>query len=287
MLPRATAELYRANQRRSLALLRLVRDWQGTTSPRLVAAVSAAMSGAGDDGWRATTAALTQQGVTVTPDGQMSPGVFGTSASDGRPLGGLLVYAETVAEETPGGRAQRLQSGRDWLEMVVRTQIADAARGGSSLGVVARDGVGWVRMVNAPSCQRCAVLAGRVYRYSEGFQRHPRCDCLNVPTLLGAKPGYMADIKPGDVKDLTIAQRQAVDDGADLNQVINAHRKGARSSDGMTTSEGTTRGGAGRRAMTSAGLSSRAARLTPEAIYRVTSTREEAVSLLRRYGYLL
>src|SRR5690348_18342012 len=36
-------------------------------------------------------------------------------------------------------------------------------------------------LLNPPSCQRCAILAGRWYRWSQGFLRHPRCDCVNLP----------------------------------------------------------------------------------------------------------
>lgn len=85
----------------------------------------------------------------------------------------------------------------------------------------------------------------------------------------------MSEISAHQVKDLTVAQRKAVSDGADLSQVINAHRKGARSSDGMTTSEGVTR------------RHGQPARLTPAAVYRVSSTREEALRRLRDNGYLL
>lgn len=212
----------------------------------------------------------------------MRPGVMGATASDGRPLAGLLEYAEQVTSDTPGHRPAKLAAGRTWLEMVVRTQVADAARAGLGLGVVTREGVGYTRMVNPPCCQRCAVLAGKTFRWNTGFQRHPRCDCLHVPTALG-RPGYVSVVEAGQVKDLTAAQRQALDDGADLGQVLNASR--GRRADGMTTSEGTTRRGFAAHRM--ATTSTRSARLTPEAIYRVASTRDEALTLLRRYGYLL
>ena len=43
---------------------------------------------------------------------------------------------------------------------------------------------GYVRMLNPPSCSRCAILAGRFYLWNEGFERHPLCDCTHVPTTL-------------------------------------------------------------------------------------------------------
>jgi hypothetical protein len=108
---------------------------------------------------------------------------------------------------------------------------------------------------------------------------------------------------------LTKAQRQALEDGADLSQVVNAHRVGARSKDGMTTSEGTTRRGlasrrmrelaaaegrtlaetstaVGRRGYITNYVERRTTRLTPEGIYRVSATREEAIQRLRDNGYI-
>jgi hypothetical protein len=45
--------------------------------------------------------------------------------------------------------------------------------------------MGFVRRVNPPCCGRCAILAGRWYRYDSGFRRHPRCDCTLEPTSEG------------------------------------------------------------------------------------------------------
>lgn len=61
--------------------------------------------------------------------------------------------------------------------------IQDAARTAAAVDLATRTAAtGYVRSLNGPTCPRCAVLAGRVYRYSQGFQRHPRCDCLMTPT---------------------------------------------------------------------------------------------------------
>lgn len=86
-----------------------------------------------------------------------------------------------------------------------------------------------------------------------------------------------AAVRSGQVTGLSTSDTEALDEGADLNQVVNARR--GRS--GMTTTEGATRGGlAGQR------LGGRQ-RLTPDAIYRVAEGRTEAVALLRANGYLL
>jgi hypothetical protein len=138
------------------------------------------------------------------------------------------------------------------------------------------------------------------------------CDCTHVPTIEGkAADGYEWFIGPEDVKDLTVAQRKAIADGGDFSQVINAHRAESRSANLMTTSEGTTRQGwasymkreiakqrgeIAKETVTSVGprgfidnyvVRRTAPRLTPEAIYRVSATREEAVRLLAKNGYIV
>lgn len=201
-------------------------------------------------------------------------------ASDGRPLDTLLYAAvirarEALSRTTP---VSAMASGADHLDLLVRTQVADAGRAAASVAITARPRVGYVRMVSPPCCQRCAVLAGKTFRWNDGFKRHPRCQCRHTPVEEGNPLGYSSDIEPAQIRDLTEAQRQAISDGADVAQVINAHR--GRNSGGMTTTEGTTRRGlAGQRGVRR--------RLTPDAIYRVSATREEAVERLRANGYLI
>jgi hypothetical protein len=226
--------------------------------------------------------------VDVEPDAQVNPNAWAGVASDGRPLDTLLYGAVVHTKMLIGHNyspAEALTGGGDWLDMAARTQVADASRGAAGVAITARPQVGWVRMVNPPCCQRCAVLAGKLFKWNTGFQRHPRCDCRHVPAKGGEVPdGYTADIAPDQIKDqikdLTRGQRKAIADGADTNQVINSHRRGRRSKDGMTTSEGGThRGLAGQRGTRR--------RLTPEGIYRVSSSREEALQRLRDHGYIL
>jgi hypothetical protein len=55
------------------------------------------------------------------------------------------------------------------------------------------------------------VLAGRVYRYSSGFLRHPNCDCTMIPTSL-ANPAFVHDpvdlMREGQVTGLSKADRR-------------------------------------------------------------------------------
>jgi hypothetical protein len=148
--------------------------------------------------------------------------------------------------------------------------VQDAGRAAQSVAVTARPRVGWVRHLTLPSCSRCAVLAGRVYRYSEGFLRHPQCDCTMLPVTV-ASPDYTYDpealAREGRVTGLSKGDLRAIADGADFAQVVNIRSRAA----GLHES--------GR-------VLSRAGRLTPEGIYRTTSSRDEALALLQRNGYL-
>src|SRR5690606_31251703 len=87
-----------------------------------------------------------------------------------------------------------------------------------------------VRHLNLPSCSRCAVLAGRVYRFSDGFQRHPGCDCVMIPTTVAAPdltydPAQLA--RDGRVTGLSKSDLRALGEGADFNQVVNVRAKKA------------------------------------------------------------
>lgn len=157
------------------------------------------------------------------------------------------------------------------FERIVESFVQDAGRAAESVTIAARPRVAWVRHLTLPSCSRCAVLAGRVYRYSEGFQRHPGCDCVMVPTTIGSDLAYDLDdlVQSGQVTGLSKADRKAIRDGADLGRVVNVRRSQA----GLSES--------GR-------VLYRRGRLTPEAIYRQTGDdREAALALLKANGYLL
>ena len=303
---------YRAQQRQAAAtLLAVEQEWLSIgadfdagwerVGPRMVALLAAGQLGAARDGVKSVDDMLAEQGIDVTPDG--TPAVralSGVSYSlDGFTTGALepLLYGAVVhaRDGDADSLAERLGRGAQFLKVMVPSQVADASRAAASVAVTARPRVGYVRLVNPPCCQRCAVLAGAFYKVAT-FQRHPRCDCRMVSTTEEYHKDAGYSIGPDDVKDLTIAQRRAIGDGADMNQVINSHRHGARSKDLMTTNEGVTkRGIAGKRLIDASGTEgkvgryrrSRAQRLTPEGIYKVSATREEALQRLRDNGYLL
>lgn len=156
------------------------------------------------------------------------------------------------------------------FDRMVESLVQDAARAAESVAVTVRPNIYHVRFVNPPCCSRCAVLAGRVYRWSTGFDRHPGCDCSMIPTTV-ASP-YMQDIdqlvRDGQVAGLSKDDMRALAQGADLNQVVNVRRRKAGL---LEAGHAITRGG----------------RPTPAGIYRQAGNdRAEALRLLQRYGYI-
>lgn len=158
------------------------------------------------------------------------------------------------------------------FERLVASLVQDAGRSAENVATAVRPNVGWVRQLTPPSCSRCVVLAGRVYRYSDGFLRHPGDDCVTVPVAAGDTT--LVDdprdlIEAGMVTGLSKADRQAIADGADFAKVVNIRLQSA----GLTE--------AGR-------VLARRGKLTPEGIYaRTGSNREAALELLQANGYLL
>jgi hypothetical protein len=238
MLPQASADFYRAQQRRTVATVAAARrvwaemplgDFDGgwvRVGPRLTALVSLSQVGSAREAGAYVPRVLAEQGQSVRPDLRLAPGTFAGIAPDGRPLDSLLYGSVIHAREVDVDSTQaRLTAGRSWLDMTVQTVVQDAARDATMAAMVSRPRVRWMRLVNPPSCQRCAVLAGRVYSHRTSFQRHPRCDCQMVPTTDVTPDTLGQTISPGDVQDLTGRQRQMIDDGRDFNRVINDYQR--------------------------------------------------------------
>lgn len=304
----------------------ILRSWLGQL-PALTTAVSGAQlaAAAAADGY--TTDVLEAQGLDAAADGQVAARTFAGVASDGRSLATLLANpAVTALSAIKDGIdvARALAAGRSNLDMIVRTQVADSGRAADQAALVARPAAtGYVRVAVGQTCARCLILAGRTYRWSAGFQRHPRCDCIHLPTQIATAGGLVQDphemyarLTPAERTraGFTAADQAAIRDGADLNAVVNAHRgmyttvvggRTIRATREGTTVRGTFGGfeidpdtGALRRRASSelenrrSGSrrigAARAPRLTPEQIYRIAGdNRDEAVRLLRRNGYLI
>src|SRR5574337_646479 len=222
VLPEAASSHYRAQQRLTVATLaRTRREWATmgedfdaswrTVGPRLSLLVASAQTGAARDGAAYIPEALAEQGHAIDPVGSVIPEALAGIAADGRPLDSLLYGAVVKAREADADSlAQRLAVGGQWLDMAVQTTIADTARQAASVSIAARPKTGWIRMVNPPCCQRCAVLAGKLFKWNQGFQRHPRCDCRHIPHAESDPLDPDIFIGPEDVKDLTKVQRMEI-----------------------------------------------------------------------------
>ena len=266
-------------------------SWAGMIG-RMLAVVMGAQQLSASRADSYTTDALDAQGVNVEPVGRVDPrGLVGV-ASDGRPLDSLLgrpVAAFKIAMYRGETLPRSMAVGQATLDMIVRTQVADAGRAADGVAIAARPTVGYVRTLRGRGCSRCAILAGRFYRYNNGFRRHPRCKCIHVPAKgaqaarsegLISDPREYFDSLSREEQDriFTADGAQAIRDGADMSQVVNARR--GMTSAGRTT-EGTTRRGFANHRLRGS------QRIMPEEIYRIAQGREEVVSLLRLHGYIV
>lgn len=182
---------------------------------------------------------LDLQDISPAAEGHTVATALAGVASDGRGLDGVL-YRPVVTALTGiqrGATVERaMASGLATLDMIVRTQVADAGRAADQVATVARPRAnGYVRMLVGTSCSRCAVLAGRWYAVNAGFDRHPRCDCVHVPGREDTTDDVRTDPKAffrslsavEQDQVFTQAGAEAIRLGADIGQVVNA-RRGAR-----------------------------------------------------------
>lgn len=240
----------------------------------------------------ATTSAKAIASFTGSETPLSRPAAFGGYTAAGFPVADpLAAILERVNADIEDAAAKMLAD----LDRFVASEVADAGRSASQVEFVARpDWTNYVRLLNPPSCSRCAILAGRVYRDLDEFLRHPLCDCVMVPVTDWQEAhdeGLLSSAQDlfdaGKLRGLSQADSQAIADGADIAQVVNARS-------GMATAD---LFGQGRMKVTTTGTTKRATwrkanpnrpyRLRPEAIYKLAKgDRNEAIRLLRLYGYL-
>lgn len=210
---------------------------------RLVPLLTAAQRAAAADGAGYCAAALAEQGMRPPVAGEVVPDALAGIASDGRPLESLLerpvaAVQGLLARDMPEGQA--LAIGRGRLDRIVTTQVADAGRVATGVGVAIRERTGWVRLLSPPACARCVVLSDRRYPWEAGFSRHPLCQCISVPLSSVDDPDWEPSegaVRPTDLKTyfeslpreeqervFTKAGAEAIRDGADMSQVVNARR---------------------------------------------------------------
>ena len=125
-----------------------------------------------------------------------------------------------------------LQAATARVARIAASEVHDAGTGMTEAQMrLEPQASGYVRHVTLPACDRCLILAGRVYSASTGFLRHPQDDCVMVPYFGDQVPKLQS---PRDLFHLmTDAQQdrafgaagaRAIRDGADLSTVTNAKR---------------------------------------------------------------
>lgn len=288
-------EHYRSRRRIVEAIAKLARSaWREVVPDRLTGSWASAsaqlmveLSGAqlataqAADGY--LEAVLNAQGIDPVAAGRTVARSLAGVASDGRSLAVLLgqpMIATKIAIAGGATTGEALATGYSSLDMIVRTQAADAGRVADQVALTSRRHVsGYTRMAVGNSCSRCLILAGRWYRWNAGFNRHPNCDCVGIPAResaddLRTNPRKAFDAMSEADQDKTFgkAGAQAIREGADMARVVNARRGMQTAADGrLYTTEA-----AGKRP-----------RLMPEQIYRDAKDRDDAIRLLRLHGFIL
>lgn len=273
----------------------------------------------------AVTSQLALQGAPE-PELRYNPLLVPGHTGDGRTVTGLVAAGVDKAAVAYDAGATATELNQAWdkvgnfLALAGSTAISDAARASSSVSMLATPRTKYIRMVNPPTCARCLVLAGKTaHRPTMGFKRHPRCDCSQVAvydwdrrknhpmyqSLYFNPDRYFEGLSEQDkIKLVGRAGAEAIAEGADMNQVINA-RRGMKTvtdkfgSKRRITDEGVTvRGTASRymqaqmggRYVKTPGSRYRrlpVARLMPEEIYKLAhGSREKSLIMLHQYGYL-
>ena len=309
----ATAELT-GLWRENVSSSNIYRSWRSVI-PQASEKLSEYQARAAADGQQYMTATLLDAG--MEPEGpSLEPAGF---AGFTYPLDGVPARMLEESLEYPAYRAlhglrvgessdRALAAGLDSLVRTGSTAVADAGRNADGVAFATEPKVrGYVRQTEPDACARCIILAGRRYRTNDGFLRHPNCLCEHVPIIAGGEPASHQDVyelfdalsESEQDRIFTQAGAQAIRDGADMYQVVNA-RRGMSTTEGgsLATSEGMTRtrsgGYRGAAGQIMQRNNVRGARMMPEEIYKRVSHlpdgdhRDRLIrDQLERYGYIL
>ncbi|MFF1547147.1 hypothetical protein [Streptomyces sp. NPDC058291] len=311
-------------------------SWDARIGPRIVQAVTAGQlrSAAMADDY--VDAVVDAEGANPLRAGRVRPSAFAGLAADGRALDSLLYLSViTTKQGIAGGMATEdaLTRGLRQALTLSSSEVTQAGRGAVGASMAGKRTIqGYVRVVQPPACSRCIILAGKEFGWNSGFQRHPKCDCIHLPTTLIARNQHRGRVggdsftpttRPGtgpqgfidpqayfsrlsraeQDRVFTAAGARAIREGADMSQVVNARRGmyttttyGRRV---RATREGATTRGffyrqersrdiARGRVPADIGRSYRltSPRLLPEEIFELAESRDEAIAMLRRFGYL-
>lgn len=304
---RLTAEAVSASRRlwRRVDAADLDASWAAIT-PSLMAVTLASQLRAAEVGAEYVPSVREELNISGRIEGEVRPSSLVGTSSTGVPLEMALIGGITHAKTLIGkGVPPRMATiaGGTRLAQTVQLQVADAGRVAASVGAMGDKALTrYTRMLVTPSCSRCVILAGKISYMDQAFLRHPRCDCRNIPCNedtagdLTSDPGeYFGSISEAEQDRIfTKAGAQAIRDGADMNQVVNA-RRGMYTTKGgnLATRAGSTRRGAWGSSQTVVNRRTGARerpvkrhRMMPETIYGLTDSRDEQIRLLKYYRFM-
>ena len=294
-------------------------SWSASVGPRIVRAITAGQLAQAAVADEYVDEVVDAEGADPVRAGRIRPEAFAGVAADGRSLDSLMLLSVITTKQGIGAGLSADDALTRGLQQALRLSSSEVAQAGRSAVGSSMAGKrtiqGYVRVVQPPACSRCIILAGKEFGWNKGFQRHPKCDCVHLPTTLIARNQHRdraGFIDPNAYfnglshaaqdRIFTAAGARAIREGGDIGQVVNARRgMYTTTAYGRTlqaTREGATRRGyfyrqERRRAIdrglvppSGRGFQLRTPRLLPEEIFRLAESRDEAIAMLRRFGYL-
>ncbi|MFD7609708.1 hypothetical protein [Streptomyces sp. NPDC059828] len=324
---------------RLLDLADLSGSWDAGIGSRMAATVAAAQLASAELANDYVDEVVEAEGADPIRSGRARAAAFAGAAADGRPLESLM-YLSVISTKQgiAGGMSvdDALMTGLRQALRLSSSEVTQAGRGATGVSMAGKRTIqGYVRVVQPPACGRCIILAGTEWGWNKGFQRHPKCDCIHLPTTLiarnqgaGRRTSIGADefsptTRPGSGRRgfidphayfnrlsraeqdrvFTAAGARAIREGGDIYAIVNARRgMYTTTTYGRTvraTREGTTRRGSFYRSERARDIArgrvpgdiGRGYRLTtprllPEEIFELAESRDEAIAMLRRFGYL-
>jgi hypothetical protein len=300
-LPQSAVDHYRQQQAISVTTAQQVQSlwrqmgpnfdlsWSGI-APEVFAVTVAGQTAAASGGLDYVPRVLDEQGITAPPVADVDASRFAGGTRDGRPLESLLigaVYESKTAVAQGQSTDAALRQGGTWLSGAVLDAVRDANRQAVASGYTVRPKVqGWVRMLNPPSCSFCITLAGKYFRWNQGFQAHRRCDCRHIPTDesvsgdLTIDPYKYFHSLPEAEQNRLFGKNdaEALRSGGDIYRVVNTRSRGL-ADDAMKNTPGRNRGWQSRRWDTPS-------KMTIDDIFKTATSRDQAIRLMEDNGFI-
>ena len=167
-------------------------------------------------------------------EGVVVPRSLSGTTADGRPLTDALGAATSRAWDLLDAGADirtAALSGQSTLTRIVSNEVTQAGNNATQIGTTGHtEFAGYTRMLQAPACGRCVILAGKWFKWNDGFKRHPGCDCIHVPASEAAGVDgirtdprrYFDSLSKADQdKYFGAANAEAIREGSDISQVVN------------------------------------------------------------------